>query len=266
MPNKFDPSGDRKFWLDMKLAVATNFVPHEIGRLGQTLYLSGNLDSFIQAYLVGLADRVRPTLEKMIHWMETHPEDEPRQHSKDFGHWRAGWTDLYMRRETLGLCKWLSRGDPAVQDFAGALEAEWYSWTAVSPSDAALERDELEYNMPQYLAVALAAKNPVLGLKFLATGDMREPFEEHVPMIEFGEWACRHLALGGERNAEFIARGAEMLHAAPSDFFTSVRRNEAALWLKAIYWDTGVVRTPEQTIAKAYDFMPGVERPDFVAT
>jgi hypothetical protein len=59
---------------------------------------------------------------------------------------------------------------------------------------------------------------------------------------------------------------AEMLHAAPSDFFTSVRRSEAALWLKAIYWDTGVVRTPEQTIAKAYDFMPGVERPDFVAT
>ena len=38
----------------------------------------------------------------------------------------------------------------------------------------------------------------------------------------------------------------------------------AALWLKAIYFDSGVVRTPEQAIAKAYDSMPGIERPDFV--
>jgi len=39
---------------------------------------------------------------------------------------------------------------------------------------------------------------------------------------------------------------------------------EPALWLKAIYWDSGVVRTPEQAIVKAYDSMPVVERPDFV--
>ena len=29
---------------------------------------------------------------------------------------------------------------------------------------------------------------------------------------------------------------------------------EAALWLKAIYFDSGVVQTPEQAFAKAYDF------------
>ena len=32
---------------------------------------------------------------------------------------------------------------------------------------------------------------------------------------------------------------------------------EAALWLKAIYFDSGVAQTPEQAIAKAYDCMPG---------
>ena len=263
MPKKFDPVGTRKFWLDMLLEVESNFAPDK-GRLGQTLYLSAKLHSFVEAYLVGLADDARPILEKMIHWMETHPEDEPIQHSKDFGHWRAGWDDLFARRRTLGLCKWLSRGDPAERDFAGALEAEWHGWTAVSPHDAALERSEFEYNMPLYLAVALAAKQPAWGLKFLEATGLKEPFEEHVPMIEFGKWACRHLAGGGQRNPEFIGRGAEMLRAAPSDFFTGDRIVEAALWLKAIYWDSGVVRTSEQTIAKAYDFMPGVERPDFV--
>ena len=39
---------------------------------------------------------------------------------------------------------------------------------------------------------------------------------------------------------------------------------QAALWLKAIYFDSGVVHTPEQAFAKAYNSMPGVQRPDFM--
>lgn len=38
---------------------------------------------------------------------------------------------------------------------------------------------------------------------------------------------------------------------------------EAALWLKAIYFDSGVTRTAEETMLRVYDFMPGVSRPDF---
>lgn len=47
-------------------------------------------------------------------------------------------------------------------------------------------------------------------------------------------------------------------------FFWEHARIEPALCLKAIYFDSGVVRTPEQAIGKAYDLMPGIERPDFV--
>jgi len=36
-----------------------------------------------------------------------------------------------------------------------------------------------------------------------------------------------------------------------------------AMWLKAIYHDSGVTRTPEETILKAYDTMTGVEKPAF---
>jgi len=48
-------------------------------------------------------------------------------------------------------------------------------------------------------------------------------------------------------------------------FFWGANRTEPALWLKAIYWDSGVARTPEQTFARAYDSMPGIERPDFIS-
>ncbi len=263
MPREFNPMSSRKFWLDVWLERMMKLVPPP-GHSNKCGFLWVKSNDLVEAFLLGLADHIRPELEKSIAWMESQPEREPRQYSKELGHWRAGWRSLSQWRQMLGFCKWLSRGDTAENHFAGALEAEWYSWTSISPSDAALERDVLEYDMPHCLAVALAAKNPVLGLKLLAFADIKEPFEEHVPMLEFGEWACRHLAGGGERNAEFIARGEEMLRMGPPDFFTDLRRREAALWLKAIYWDSGMARTPEQTIGKAYDFIPGVERPDFV--
>jgi hypothetical protein len=46
-------------------------------------------------------------------------------------------------------------------------------------------------------------------------------------------------------------------------FMPAGARIEPALWLKAIYFDSGIAETPEQAIAMAYDSMPGIERPDF---
>jgi hypothetical protein len=89
--------------------------------------------------------------------------------------------------------------------------------------------------------------------------------DHELPVLQFGLWACQHLAAGGKRDAEFVGRGAEMLRASLlPNFFHSADRRQPALWLKAIYWDSGMVRTPEQAFARAYDSMPGVERPDFV--
>src|SRR5205823_1849121 len=139
--------------------------------------------------------------------------------SRDYGHWRAGWTDLSQWREALGLSKWLSRGEASTSDFARALKAEWYSWTAVSPKDAAMDHFELEQCLTNYLAMALAAKDPVLGLKFVAAAVMKDPSDEQwppreedeTPLLRFGEWACRHLADGGKQDAEFADRGIETL-------------------------------------------------------
>lgn len=127
MQLRFDPIARRKYWLEHRLAMMTNFVPAKHTRMRRSSDMHMDVNTFVDAYYVGLADRVRPTLEKMISWMESQPETEPRQYSRDFGHWRAGWTDLSQWREALGLCKWLSRGEAATNDFARALKAEWYS-------------------------------------------------------------------------------------------------------------------------------------------
>ena len=47
-------------------------------------------------------------------------------------------------------------------------------------------------------------------------------------------------------------------------FRTAWHDTASALWLKAIYFDSGVVPTPAQALLKAYDSLSGVERPDFL--
>jgi hypothetical protein len=68
---------------------------------------------------------------------------------------------------------------------------------------------------------------------------------------------------GGARDAAFTARGEKMLTKTLQLTWYGVGI-EQALWLKAIYFDSAMVQTPEHAIAKAYDLMPGVPRPDFI--
>jgi hypothetical protein len=222
-------------------------------------------NSFAEAYLVGLADQVRPTLEKIITWMEAQPEPELSLFADKRRHWHDGWFALYTWRRTLGLCKWLSRSDNGQEHFAAALDAEWHSWQQASPEQVEQSIEERQDGLSECLALALAANAPKLGLKLYDAAEVKQPSKNQAPLLQFGRWACQHLAQGGNRDATFVAKGADMLRASLLPyFFWGGNRTEPALWLKAIYWDSGVARTPEQAIARAYDSMPGVKRPDFV--
>jgi hypothetical protein len=262
---KFDPVRARQGWLDFSLKVETDFNPDLMPAHGHSHYVAFMTNSLIEAYWVGLADHVRPTLEKIIAWMEVQPEPEMRLFSDKWRHWRDGWYALYTWRRTLGLCKWLSRGDNGQRHFAAALDVEWQSWQEASADQAAQDKKERQEGLSECLAMALAANTPGLGLKLYDTANVKRPSNDQAPLLQFGRWACEHLARGGGRDETFIAQGADMLRASLlPNFFWGGNRTEPALWLKAIYWDSGVAQTPEQAIARAYDSMPGVERPDFV--
>ena len=80
----------------------------------------------------------------------------------------------------------------------------------------------------------------------------------------YGQSACRHLADGGKPDAAYVAKGEEMLRKTTIErFLPNGSQIPMAMWLKAIYHDSGVTRTPEETILKAYDTMTGVEKPAF---
>jgi hypothetical protein len=119
--------------------------------------------------------------------------------------------------------------------------------------------------MSFHLAGALAADAPLIGLKIYEAARIELPIDSADSATQFGHWACQHLVGGGTRDKTFVTYGRDMLTAnLLLRFYQEANMIEAALWLKAICFDSGVVQTPEEAFAKAYDSMPGVRRPDFM--
>src|SRR5882672_4189990 len=133
------------------LSYETRFEPDEIPAKGQPLYVSTMTNSLITGYLVGLVDRVQPTLKAIVKWMESRPEPDIRLFNEEWEHWRDGWYALYLWRRTLGLCKWLCGIDGAEGDFARALQAEWQGWYQAPMEDAAKDLSIRRESLTEHL-------------------------------------------------------------------------------------------------------------------
>jgi hypothetical protein len=260
---KFDPLKSRTIWLRYGLEFEESLRPNSVPPVGRPRYAQLQTSSMVDAYLLGLEKEVRPILERLVTWMESQSEPD-RLIFSGAGHLDgAWWVALYEWRQALGICKWLLRGDHAEPELKAALEADWQGLENAMHA-AAARANRREY-LSRLLAMALAASAPLLGLKIYDSLGPKRPSGLVAPILRFGHWACRHLAEGGARDETFVARGKQMLtESLLPKFFWEGARIEPALWLKAIYFDSGAAATPQQAIAKAYDSMPGVERPDFV--
>jgi len=261
MPRIFEPEKDRQFYLDFLLAIATKFEPETTGQFNRSHYMASKLGYLVHAHLLGLREQVLPLARALAAWMAAQPSP-PEGNDTDESFRTYQWW------ETLGLCKWLIDGDPAVIEFAHASEADWRQWDKFDRFEVngrkLLMRERLELSLP----LNLAARRHDVGLKLCQEAGLT-PKPSSAPAIVraelmYGQWACRHLADGGKPDATYVAKGGEMLRQVMSErFIMNGYHTRMAMWLKAIYHDSGVTRTPEETILKAYDTMTGVEKPAF---
>ena len=269
----FDPIAIRAFWLEVRLKYAIDskppapdeHTPPGVAHFARVSYSARRASDFVDGYLVGLSKELKPLVEKHVAWMESEPEPDLAIYTEQ-GFTYEGWLDsLYDWRQALGMCKWLGRGDHAFSDLTAAAVADWQVLELASPALAAQARASRRNYMDDHLAGALAADAPLIGLKIYEASGMKSPMEAATSPVRFGLWACRHLVDRGTRDHTFVSRGRDMLttNLLPK-FYQGGDVVQAALWLKAIYFDSGVAQTPEQAFAKAYDSMPGVRRPDFM--
>ena len=260
----FDPIDLRDLWLQVGLQYTIN-CKHGFKPVSHLSYATMLTSSFVDGYLVGLSEELKATIEKNVIWMESQPEPD-RVVYLDAGHAEEVWRDaVYEWRQLLGVCKWLGRGDRAFDDLTAAMATDWQGLELASALLAAEVRATRCNFMSFHLAGALAADAPLIGLKIYEGARMQSPTESADSATQFGHWACQHLVGGGTRDETFVANGRDMLAANLLPRFYQKRNMiEAALWLKTIYFDSGIAQTPEQAIARAYDSMPGMPRPDFI--
>jgi len=261
MSRTFDFEKDRQFYLDVYLPRIMKFAPEKTGPSNRSHYMACSLGEVIQGYLLGLRDRVLPNAQALVAWMEGQAAPPEGKDSRES--FRA-----YQWWETLGVCKWLIDGDPAVAEFGRSSEAVWRQWDKfdrlLPNGRKLLMREVLEEALP----LNLAARRHDVGLKLCQEAGLTSKASS-APAISraelmYGQWACRHLADGGKPDAAYVAKGEEMLRKTTKErFIPNGSRIPLAMWLKAIYHDSGVTRTPEETILKAYDTMTGVEKPAF---
>lgn len=261
MSRDFDPEKDRKFFSDMILAIATKFEPEKTGPFNRSGYMATKLGYAIHAQLLGLREQVLPLMHGLADWMVAHPESMDGKDASECFH-------VYQWWQTLGLCKWLIDGDPAVAEFARASEADWRRWDRFERFEPdgkpLLMREGLELALP----LGLAARRYDAALELcreagLTTQPSSAPDIVRAELM-YGQWACRHLAEGGQPDAVYVAKGEEMLRKVMTErFMANGSYIKMAMWLKAIYHDSGATRTPEETIFRAYDTMTGVEKPAF---
>ena len=260
MSRTFDPERDRAFYLEFHVPRLVKFEPEKTGPFNRSNYVASTLDDLIQAHLVGLRETMMPLAQKLDAWMAAQPappEGDMSECFRSFEWW-----------QTRGLCRWLVDGDPAEPEFSRASDARWKIWDRflrLEPNGAKILRlEELERILP----LCLAARSHDIGVELCRAAELTDK-PSSAPEIAraelmYGRWACRHLADGGQRDATYVAKGEEMLRATMMErFLPRGSFSKVALWLKAIFHDSGVTKTPEQTFFKAYDTLVGVERPAF---
>jgi hypothetical protein len=269
---EFDPVRGRGFWLQRWLKrtidsepYSSDSKPPSITHISQGAYAEMQTGRLIDGYLYGFANEVKATVEKHIAWMESYPEPDRVVYAEGNLGVEAWREALFSWRLMLGVCKWLGRGEPTFGALTAAAATDWQVVALVDGELAPDVRASRRYQIGLHFATALAADAPFFGLKIYEAAGMKSPMGPATIPARFGHWACQHLLGDGMRDETFVARGRDMLreNLLPR-FYGGGNLIEAALWLKAIYFDSGVAQTPEQAFARAYDTMPGVPRPDFI--
>lgn len=264
MTETFDPVRKRQFWLDFALPFETEFVPDRIPEQGQPLYVSVLTNSLVTGFLLGLADRVLPTLEAVVDWMDSRPEPQVGLFGGPRDFWHDDWYAAYAWQRTLGLAKWLSGRDMAEWHWGRALLLEYECWKQAAPAQVAEDGFLRRQRLGEHLVLALAAGEPDIGLYFYSAAGGSE-MRELEPLQMLGIDGCLRM-VGAEPLEKDFDRVARQLlgEALWPNYLSEGRYCVPALWLKFLFHDSGAVSTPAKALARAYDFMPGVQRPDFI--
>ena len=280
MPKIFHPVRSRKNFDERLLKFDLDSINHDHG--GQLAGpASAKLLGVISAWLVGLHDEIAPLLQHCDAQLRRSLEmDEPT----------TGTYGRASRTETFALTQWMLHGqvdawiyqraldeydDHFAQGGTRDIDPDYFNkekgvFEPIIEHGLPVEAKEIRNGyLPGYLALCIAAGQAERGLELYQRvgGAPKDKPSQLRTIGEFGYWGCRELAATGSFGADnTIAAGERILRRElQGNWLGHGQYPTAALWLKTLYWQSGRVRDPLQTILKAYDLMPDVSKPDFLS-
>lgn len=264
MSHDFDPMSVRRWYRDRLLASLEKDDVVQVAPSVRTHFSTLIVGRAVEASLVGLAGPIQGVVERQLAGMQSVSEPERSRYKGTHG--EVVWCErLFEWRQLLGVCKWLA-GEPAERELTASIAASWQGLQTLPASKGLDAQAEGCHDLSIRLATALAADAPRFGLAFVDYCRGVQHQAAATPMFGFGAWACHHLARGGQRDDGFLLRGKQALSdALLSVLLPNAEMIEIALWIKAIFFDSGAAKSVEEAMMQAYECMPGVRRPDFVS-
>jgi len=256
---RFDPLRERETLLDWAIA-------RELGKKRETFEpdsalgsaARSMLDNVIYGWLVGLRDEVQPLLSKSLEWLEASMAKEEQ----------IGDPPAYfamLRQAAYALACWMLEGSSDRDAYLRALVLHEEAWKQIEVKRPLPASEALEHYIGPYLRDCIQARAWERGIAAYERLGGR-PVASAIELgndAEFGYWACRNRLPNAQSGNDYIIPAAERVfgRGLMAQWFGRGHLLMAATWLKTIYWESGKIRTPEETLLRAYDLMPGVTPP-----
>jgi hypothetical protein len=220
------------------------YLPNAVGRAADS-----GLQTCLYAWFVGMHGEVRPLLEKYRGWFEDsiardeQSGDPPSRFAAD-------------RLEALAITKWMLDGtsDPAL--YAQSLKFQEQTVAADAAAKQMSQEAVWVPRLGRYLRTWILADDPSQGV--LATRELVPGNDEASVALRLCRADWGHAPL----DKDALAAGEAMLtNHLVDNWLDGGLVLRAALWLKTLYFVSGLTCNPEQTLMRAYYFMPDVRRP-----
>lgn len=129
------------------------------------------------------------------------------------------------------------------------------------------ERDIPTLRLDEYMALCFQSEQYQLGIEEYEKyhGNSEPSLKKTLKPRELGYALCLHKARDRFDPDALHVAGRKMLRSRLEEKWLGAGQNiEAAMWLKIVHWHHDPSLSPLQTILKAYDDMPHVERPSWL--
>lgn len=258
MVEDFNPKILREAWARRWLQ---HMLKADHGRITETAkarYALIQVEMYAEAYLIGLATEVAPALDRFLAWTD-QPEPERALYIAGDTNEDAWWLGLWQWRLAQGVALWLRGMSSRIELAAAAASSLEGMERTRFQKDADAARSHRRHDMGLHLLSMLTADLPASGRRLLEIAEISPPDTQNNRGTAFGMWACNYLAQGHSRDDAFLSGCERMLgEGLMSELLAHSAYLQSVLCLKAIYYDSGIVKTADQAISKVREWLPAV--------